>query len=480
MSLHAPPCDVMPEQTLQVARAAFPNGNPSRRMRDARGPLSTNPTCAALVSHPGRPAEAPAQLALMTMRQCAEGLSDVQAADAVRARIDWQYALALELTDPGCDASVLSEFRQRLLAGKAELLRCETRLPLFRDRRLMHAKGRQRTDSTHVLAAIQRLNRLECVGEPLRQALNMLATAAPAGLQSWVPTVWFDRDSRRFAEYRLPMEKPARDALAEHIGTGGRQLLVAIDDLATPAWLRAIPALQTLRRVWLQPFYTAPEGQPVHWRRADDLPPAPWLSSSPSDPEARYGKKRETEWTGDKVQVTATCDDETPHLITEMTTTPATTSDVTMLPTIQAHLATRQLPPGEQLGDAGDVPSDHLLTSRAAHGIALIGPVADDQSWQRQAAHGFAAAQLVLDWDAKHALCPQGQQSVVWMERPARHGHATVRMAFSQPVCAACASQADCTRAATAPRALRLRERDHDTVLQTARARQQTGTFKKV
>ena len=108
------------------------------------------------------------------------------------------------------------------------------------------------------------------------------------------------------------------------------------------------------------------------------------------------------------------------------------------------------------------------------------GPGHGDQRWQGQAANGFAAARCVIDWDATYAICPQGQRSVVWMERPDRHGHATVRIAFSKPVCAACASRADCTRAATAPRALRIRERDHYTVLQAARARQQTETFKKV
>ncbi len=184
MSLPAPLCDIIPEQTIQVARAAFPKGNPYLRMRDALGPLYTNPQCTTLFSHTGRPAEAPAPLALVTIMPCAEGLSDVQAADAVRARIDWKYALALELTDPGFDASVLSEFRQRLITGHAELLLFETMLTRFREQGLLTAKGRQRTDSTHVLAAIQTLHRLECIGETLRHALNVLATVAPAWLQA--------------------------------------------------------------------------------------------------------------------------------------------------------------------------------------------------------------------------------------------------------------------------------------------------------
>src|SRR5215813_1465838 len=208
-------------------------------------------------------------------------------------------------------------------------------LTLFREQGLRKATGRQRTDSPHVLAAIQTLNRLDGVGETLRHALNVLATAAPDWRRSWGPVVWFDRYSQRFADYRLPPERPARYALAEHIGTDGRQVLWAIYDPATPGWLRELPAIQTLRQVWLQQFSASPPDQPVRWRSAEDVPPAPVLISSPYDPEARYGKKRETEWTGYKVHVTETCDDETPNLITDVTTTPAATSDFARLPTIQ-------------------------------------------------------------------------------------------------------------------------------------------------
>jgi transposase len=478
MALPAPLDDVIPEPTIQVARAAFPNGNSYMRMRDALGPIYTTPPFAPLFSHTGRPAEAPAQLALITVMPFAEGLSDAQAADAVRARIDWPYALALELTDPGFDAAVLSEFRQRLLPGHAELLVFETMLSRFREQGWLKAKGRQRTDSTHVLAALQTLNRLECIGATLRHALNVLATVASDWLQAWVPAVWCARYRQRFADYRLPPDQPARSALAEQIGTDGRHLLGTLYDPATPAWLREISAVQTLRQVWLQQFYASPADQPVRWRCAEDLPPAPLLISSPYAPEARDSKKRETEWTGYKVHVSETCEDDAPHLITDVTTPPATTSDFTALPLVQANVASRQLTPGEQIVDAGYVTADHLLTSRTEHGIDLRGPVADDQSWHAHTGNGFAAAPLVIDWDAKHALCPQGQRSVVWMERPDRHGQATVQMKCSRPVCAGCARRGDCPRSTTEPRPLRLREREHDAALQTARARQQPAAFK--
>jgi transposase len=298
MSLHAPLFYLIPDQTAQIAHAAFPKGNPYMRMRDTLGPIYTNPEFANLFSTTGQPAQAPAHLALVSVMQFAEGLSDQQAADAVRARIDWKYALALELTDPGFDSSILSEFRTRLITGNAELLVFETMLTLFRDQGLIKAKGRQRTDSTHVLAAIQTLNRLECVGETLRQALNALAVTAPDWLRSWVPADWFDRYSRRFAEYRLPAAKNARYALAEQIGADGRQLLLALYQRAAPEWIREVPALQVLRQVWVQQFYATADQEPLRWRSADDLPPAPLLISSPYDLDARYSKKRDTEWTG--------------------------------------------------------------------------------------------------------------------------------------------------------------------------------------
>jgi transposase len=478
MSLQSPLAYAIPEQTSLVAHAAFPKGNPYMRMRDTLGPIYINPEFAALFPKHGQPAEAPAQLALITIMQFAEGLSDAQAADAVRARIDWKYALALELTDPGFDASVLCEFRQRLIAGNAELLLFETMLTLFRQQGLLKARGRQRTDSPHVLAAIQTLNRLECVGETLRHALNSLATAAPDWLHAWVPAPWFDRYSQRFAEYRLPAGKPARAALAEQIGADGLSLLRRIYDPGAPTWLQDVPSVQVLRQVWLQQFYATTDDQPLRWRLAEDLPPAASLIRTPYDRDARYSKKRDTEWTGYKVHLTETCDDELPNLITDVTTTPAPTADYDVVPTIQAHLAHRQVTPDEQIVDAGYVSADHLLTSRTEYGIDLLGPVANDPSWQAAAGNGFAAAQFVIDWEAQQARCPQGQPSEMWRERTDRHGHASVQITFGTVACAACACRGQCTRSARQPRSLLVRERDHYEALQAARTRQHSELFK--
>jgi transposase len=91
-----------------------------------------------------------------------------------RRRIDWKYALGLPLADAGFDASVLCEFRARLIAGSRELVLLESLLDLCRKRGWLAARGRQRTDSTHVLAAIHGRNRAETVRETLRHTLDVL------------------------------------------------------------------------------------------------------------------------------------------------------------------------------------------------------------------------------------------------------------------------------------------------------------------
>ena len=155
---------------------------------------------------------------MVTVLQFAEGLTDRQAANAVRTRIDVKYALGLELEDQGFDFSVLSEFRARLVAGGAEQRLFEALLAHAKTRGWLKARGRQRTDSTHILAAIQGLSRLECVAETLRHALNALATVDPTWLQAWVPTEWFERYATRWEDYRLPSGREERQGLAEMIG----------------------------------------------------------------------------------------------------------------------------------------------------------------------------------------------------------------------------------------------------------------------
>src|ERR1041385_7647785 len=185
MSLKPMAIPPVPPETARVARAAFPKGNLYLKLRERIGTIIHDEDFVALFAKDGAPGLPPWRLALVTLLQFHEQLSDRQAADAVRARIDWKYVLSLELTDAGFDFSVLSEFRARLLKGKAEERFLEKLLACCRTLGFVKARGQQRTDSTHVIAAVRYLNRLELVGETLRAALNDLAERAP----DWLRTV---------------------------------------------------------------------------------------------------------------------------------------------------------------------------------------------------------------------------------------------------------------------------------------------------
>src|SRR6266436_5650580 len=248
MSLHPHVIAPVPEETARVARAAFPKGHPSLTFRDALGTVFQDEDFAAVFPMNGQPGLPPWRLALVTIMQFRENLADRQAAEAVRARIDWKYLLGLDLTDPGFDFSVLSEFRDRLLAGSAEALLLDKLLERCRTMGLVKARGQQRTDSTHVLAAIRVMHRLELVAETLRAALNELATVAPAWLQGLAPLAWYERYGKRIEDTRLPQGQASRDAYAQMVGEDGFALLDVLDAAETPEHLRELPLITTLRQ----------------------------------------------------------------------------------------------------------------------------------------------------------------------------------------------------------------------------------------
>lgn len=230
------------------------------------------------------------------MLQCAEGLSDRQAADAVRGRVGWKYVLCLELTDPGFDHTVLSEFRTRGLVGGAEQVLLDTLRRRLRTRGLRKSRGRPRTDSTPILAAMRVLNRLERVGETLGAALNRLAVVAPAWLQAIAPSAWYDRYGSRVENYARPKTEATRQELATMMGTEGQILLDAMATATEHRWRQEIPAVPTLRQVWAEPDVNV-EGA-LTWREVNAMPSPAALIASPHDPEARYSTKRRVEWVG--------------------------------------------------------------------------------------------------------------------------------------------------------------------------------------
>jgi transposase len=466
----------VPPDTARVARAAFKKGNVYVLLRDELGTLYRDSQFANLFSHQGRPAESPGNLALVSVMQFAEGLSDEQTAEMVRSRIDWKYALGLSLSDTGFDGSLLSRFRQRVVAGGQEAALLDDMLELFVERGWLKARGKQRTDSTIVLAAVRELNRLELVGETLRHALEALAIVAPTWLPTQITRDWHDRYDSRFEQYRLPKEKQEQADLAVTIGQDGYHLLTAVyRQQEQMPYLWQIEAVQILRRVWVQQ-YEVTAGQ-VAWRQAGNVPSGATHIQSPYDPEAQYSQKRDVTWTGFKVHLTESCDDNLPHLLTHVVTTPATVPDVAVTAAIHTALVEKELPPRTHLVDAG-YPDAELLLSSQAQGIDLLGPVSQDQSPQARANQGFAAADFSLDWHNEQATCPNGNVSRMWrLDRTSKPDVTTIHVRFAPDDCAACSQRPLCTSSVQG-RSIRLHAQAAHEALQAARQRQQTEAFR--
>ena len=467
----------VPKETARVAKAAFPKGAPFLKMRDELGTLFEDEDFSDLFPPQGHAAEAPWRLALVTVMQFAEGLSDRQAADAVRSRIDWKYALGIELTDEGFDFSVLSEFRTRLLQNTAENRLFDRLLALARERGWLKAGGKQRTDSTHVLAAVRALNRLELVGETLRHALNTLAEAAPDWLGSLLPPEWIDRYGRRFASVRLPQGKEARENRALLMGSDGFALLKWLQLPQTPVELSTLPEIVVLRRVWIQNFVYI--DHQLTWRSTENMPPNALSINSPHDPEARYSVKRDTNWSGYKAHLSETCDEDTPRLITHVETTPATTQDSDTTEQIHKDLQEADLLPARHFADSGYLDAQLLVESPQNYAVDLYGPVPVAGSWQATAQEGFGSYDFHVDWEQRQVTCPHGKQSVRWRECPDSAGNPMINVRFSHADCAACPFRSQCTKSVSGPRGLSLRPKEQYDALHQARERQKTEEFRK-
>jgi transposase len=474
MSMYPQDLGRIPEETARVARAANPKGTLAMRLRDALGALYQDEQFARLYPVEGQPAYAPWRLAVVTMLQYSENLTDRQAANAVRERIDWKYCLGLELSDPGFDFSVLSEFRQRLVEQGEETLLLDGLLELCKQRGWLKAGGKQRTDSTHVLARVRSLSNLECVGETLRAALDDLAQIAPDWLVKQISADWFERYSHRVENYRLPKAESQRKELAQQIGADGLHLLQALEKPDAPAGLKDEECIDVLRQVWQQYYDLA--GDKARWRGGPQADKGEGIIRSPYDTEAESGKKRETVWLGYKVHLTETCameEENRPQLIVQVQTTVAPVQDVEVTATIQEKLVKRDLKPSQQIVDTGYVDADLLVSSQEQHGIELVGPVLSDNSWQAKEGKGFDAAHFDLDWQAQIATCPQGQTSHRWGQ-----AGECIEVVFAKEVCAQCPVRKNCTKSQTTGRVLHVRPQAAHCALRARRQEEQTPEFR--
>jgi transposase len=389
--------------------------------------------------------------------------------------------LSLDLEDAGFDFSVLCEFRARLLAGEHDQNLLEVMLEHLGERGLVKARGKQRTDSTHVLAAIRSLNHLELVGETMRAALNAVVRSAPEWLARQNRPDWAERYGARVEQYRLPKGEAARQALGEAIGADGHDLLAALFAETPRFWLCRLPAVERLRIIWIQQFYHD-QGR-VRWRRPGDQPPVNQRLHSPYDPDARYAKKRDTSWIGYKVHVTETCEADRPNLITDVQTTAAGTPDGAVTAPVQSALAARGLLPETHVVDAGYVDAALLVASQVDHAIDLLGPVALDHGWRAHSEQGFDLSAFTIVWPDRVAHCPAGQTSRDWSETCDKRGTPLVHITFAPTTCAACPNRPLCTPSPpgkrSRPRSLVVRRQPEHEALQARRVEQKSEIWKK-
>ncbi len=426
----------------------------------------------------GQPAYAPWRLALITIFQFIENLSDRAASDAVRARIDWKYALSLELDNSGFDSTVLCEFRTRLVAGKAENSLFDKLLDWCRERKMLKVRGRQRTDSTHVLAFVRGINRLECVLESMRYALNSIARESPEWLNQMFQEEWLFRYYSRAGNIRVPSSKTGRQEFAETVGRDAHALLDAVYHWSDLLFDKKIDAIEILRRILVQQFYVDEKG--VHWRtEAEGIPPSIIFINSPYDLEAHYGKKRGFQWTGYKVYLTETCDEEFPHLITNVETSAAPVADFDLTELIHQSLDRQQLLPGIHLVDTGFVDAELMLAAQNQYQIDLLGPSHLDQQWQSRHKPEFCGENFSIDWKHKKAICPAGQASSSWSETQTATAKQVIKIKFSVKDCGLCTFRPDCTKSRGGRRTLTILPQVQYESQRKIREREKTEEYRK-
>lgn len=503
-----------PDPLIAAAIAAKYRGARPRPLavliRDRLGQWLQDEQFAAAFGVRGRPGWSPSRLALVTVLQRAEDLTDRQAAEAVRTRIDWQYLLGLPFDDPGVDHSVLAEFRARLVQAGLEHLVLDVLLARLSADGLVKAGGRQRSDATHVHAAVAALNRLELVGESVRAALEALAAAHPTWLEQRICVSDFTRRyGISMTSWRPPVSAAKRDELAIAYARDGYALLEAVYDPQAPAWLRELPPIDVLRQVLLQNYTrtTGSNGREVIARRekapdGDGLPPGHRRIASPYDLDARWAAKRDTFWLGYKLHITETCDDPPactcppadgddppgrrhdkgcaqlvfPNLITNVATTDATVTDNQMTAPIHDALAARNLKPDRHYTDSGYLSAAIVVTARTHHGVALIGPLLADTSAQARAGNGYARADFTIDYDTETVTCPQGKTSQTWTPCT-QHGQTAAVATFSTTDCGPCPARPLCTTSSKKRRQLTLLPRDLAEAQTAARHAETTTGF---
>lgn len=377
---------------------------------------------------------------MVSVLQYAENVSDRQAAEAVRCRLDWKYCLGLELDDPGFDFSVLSEFRDRMAQGD----RADGLLAVMVEHLvaagLVKLHGRMRTDSTHVLAAVRKLNRVELVAETLRALWKSSLRPTRNGWRPWSQQGGQNAMGPRPAMTGCQRRKRSWPRMCCRSARTAWSCSAPSTAVTRRTRLRDLPQVQVLRQVWIQQYWYDGDGQ-LCWRGSKDshdrlsrrdaprrldgpgegspgigAARVPWSSTeivTPHDAEARFAHRPgKAAWIGYKDHQTETCDDAGPNVIVHVATQTAPEQDISVLESIHRALAERDLLPTEHLVDAGYATPAAILRASTDYAVTLLGPVRPGSPRLRRP--GFDKQDFRIDWDQHTATCPRGVTSPPW------------------------------------------------------------------
>ncbi|MFE4335194.1 IS1182 family transposase [Streptomyces sp. NPDC056831] len=429
----------------------------------------------------GVPGLSPAQLATVCVLQFLLGLSDRQAAEAVRCRIDFKYVMAMELDDPGFHHSVLAGFRDRLAEDDRADRLLDLALARLKEAGLVRERTTQRTDSTHILAAVRDLTRLELITEAARAVLEEVAGTSPHLLNELVeeelgaplrPTGPPGQEPHQTQDQN-PRHRKRRRPAPGHLYRHGTDHAAG-------------PRVQALRQIVVQNYHRDAGGH-LRWRTAEKedgpgLPPSSRAIVSPYDTSARYARHGHIiSWRGFSAHLTETCAADGPNVITDVVTTAATTHDSQVLPGIHARLARRGLLPAEHLVDGGYTSLPHLAQATREHQVTVSGPLRSNPTLQHRRGEGFGRDDFLIDYDRQQVTCPQGQVSAGWhgpylTSSPTAAPLIVARFTKSQ--CRPCPARAQCTSTADSARTVGFPPRELRDLQLRVRTEQQTPEWK--
>lgn len=505
------PLGEIPEETQRIGEQLLPVENLMRRIGDEYAELVKDEDFAIMYSNTGQPALSPTRLVFVCLLQAMEHLSDRATVAMVRTRIDWKYALHLPLNYSGFDASVLSEFRDRLVANKAEKLIFDKVLEKMKVEGLLKGRGLQRTDSLSIVGAVRELNRLELVMETMRLALEEVAQKDKPWFLRNIEKIWLERygewtQAERVVKETGPKAKTETQRLLLQTGQDGFEFLSAIDKEETPSEIGLLGKVQILRQVWKEQYQLTTQRTVIETvpqcTTSDDnkisviddnkdkeivktdielsTPESRKeqgivnMIDSPHDPQVRYSQKRGVETTGYKLQLTEVASESEPAIITDIDVVSALSYDGATIADIHQRLLERDLLPQTHLVDMAYVNGQTIVESEN-RSVELLGPIQLDTSLVARNDEGFSSEHFQIDFDNKQAFCPNGQPAQKWVETTGKNARPVIQLQWRKEICALCPMRSKCTQGENRGRTMKLSR--HHSIIAQRRKEQFTPEF---